>query len=272
MAVYALADYVRETKELAPECTVTVDLEGRVRREFTITRENALLFDNRFVVPDALLQDGPEQVTITKRGPGRLYYSAYLRTFSLEEGIAAAGHEIAVRRRHFKLIPEALAVEPVGKARAESAAGRRPYLTPQDEPTVRLTYRRVPIEPGTPLESGDLIETELFLEAKNDYDYVVFEDIKPAGCEPVELRSGAAYGDGLCANMELRDQKVAFFITHMPQGTRRLTYRLRAEIPGEFHVLPTNGYAMYAPDVRAISDEARFAIRDRETGEQQARR
>jgi uncharacterized protein YfaS (alpha-2-macroglobulin family) len=71
--------------------------------------------------------------------------------------------------------------------------------------------------------------------------------------------------------MELRDQKVAFFIGRLPQGTRRLTYRLRAEIPGEFHVLPTNDYARYAPDVQAISEEARFGIRDT-VGDQQARK
>ena len=63
--------------------------------------------------------------------------------------------------------------------------------------------------------------------------------------------------------MELRDQKVAFFLSSLPQGHRTLTYRLRAEIPGQFHVLPTNGYAMYAPDLRCLSDEHRLAIRDR---------
>jgi alpha-2-macroglobulin len=62
--------------------------------------------------------------------------------------------------------------------------------------------------------------------------------------------------------MELRDQKVAFFLSSLPQGSRTLTYRLRAEIPGAFHVLPTNGYAMYAPDVRALSDERHLTIRD----------
>ena len=30
--------------------------------------------------------------------------------------------------------------------------------------------------------------------------------------------------------------------------------------PGNFHALPTTGYAMYAPEVRAISDEMRLAI------------
>jgi uncharacterized protein YfaS (alpha-2-macroglobulin family) len=37
---------------------------------------------------------------------------------------------------------------------------------------------------------------------------------------------------------------------------------MRAEIPGRFHALPTNGYAMYAPEVRAISNEERLGVRD----------
>lgn len=128
-------------------------------------------------------------------------------------------------------------------------------------------YKRVELKPGEMLDSGDLLEVELGLEAQNDYDYVLFEDMKPAGCEPVELRSGGHQGQGVYSNMELRDEKVAFFLTSLGQGRRVLSYRLRAEIPGAFHVLPTNGYAMYAPDVRTLSDEARISIRDEEPAE-----
>lgn len=121
---------------------------------------------------------------------------------------------------------------------------------------------RIALADGATLSSGDIIEVELYLTSDNDYDHLVFEDMKPAGCEAVETRSGEAYGDGLCSNMELRDEKVAFFIDTLPQGTRRLTYRLRAEIPGRFHALPTNAYAMYAPDIRALSNEWRVNIVD----------
>ena len=48
----------------------------------------------------------------------------------------------------------------------------------------------------------------------------------------------------------------------LPQGERRIVYRLRAEIPGKFHALPTNAYAMYTPDIRALSDEFRVTITD----------
>ena len=86
--------------------------------------------------------------------------------------------------------------------------------------------------------------------------------MKAAGLEPVDLRSGSSWGDGLSSNVELRDEKVAFFVDRLPQGTRVLRYRMRVEIPGKFHALPTNGYAMYAPEVRAISDEQRVSVRD----------
>ena len=102
----------------------------------------------------------------------------------------------------------------------------------------------------------------LHIKSDNDYDYVIFEDMKPAGLEAMETRSGEAYGDGLCSNFELRDEKVAFFVDTLPQGERRITYRLRAEIPGRFHALPTNVYAMYTPDIRALSDELRIVVTD----------
>jgi alpha-2-macroglobulin len=93
-------------------------------------------------------------------------------------------------------------------------------------------------------------------------DYVLFEDMKPAGCEPLEQLSGFTFGEGLYAHSELRDTKVAFFIDHMPLGRHALRYRLRAETPGTFHALPTNGYAMYAPDVRALSDSELLTVKD----------
>jgi len=86
--------------------------------------------------------------------------------------------------------------------------------------------------------------------------------MKAAGLEPVDIRSGQSWGDGLSSNVELRDEKVAMFVDRLPQGTRVLRYRMRAEIPGRFHALPTNGYAMYAPEVRAISDEMRMGVKD----------
>lgn len=238
IAVYALADYIRVNRELDPQMTVTVALGSRIRRTFHIDRDNALLFDNRFLVPDALLPAGTGTVTISRTGAGRLYYTSALQYFTTEAHIRGVGGLLKVQRRYFRLTPKT-----VTSAAPEGGTYRA------------LDYTRTALPDGAAIRSGDLLEAELVMDAANDFDYVVLEDMKPAGCEPVDLRSGARYGNGLCSDMELRDTKTAFFIDRLPQGTHAIRYRLRAEVPGLFHALPTNAYAMYAPDVRALSDE-----------------
>jgi hypothetical protein len=111
------------------------------------------------------------------------------------------------------------------------------------------------------LQSGDLVEIELVIESKNDYEYLIFEDMKAAGFEPVEVRSGYG-GNALGAYMELRDNRVVFFVRALARGRHSVAYRMRAEIPGKFSALPTRASAMYAPELKANSDEWKVAITD----------
>ena len=244
MVVYALTDYLRQSNELGAEYKLTVSLGSKVSRTFTVNPTNALLFDNRFLVPAELLPGGTETVTLAKEGKGRVYYSAAVQYVSTEEKIAGTGTELKVARKYYRLTP---------KTKARTGW--------QGQYNV-LDYDRAPLADGAQVKSGDLIEVEMVLESKNDYEHLLFEDMKPAGCEPVDRRSGFAYGDGLCSNMELRDTKTAFFVDRLPQGRRVLRYRLRAEVPGAFHALPTNAYAMYATDVRALSDSWSVSVSD----------
>ena len=48
-------------------------------------------------------RDGPQAVAVTREGQGNLYYTAYARYFTLEEGIRAAGTDLKVRRRYYRL-------------------------------------------------------------------------------------------------------------------------------------------------------------------------
>jgi uncharacterized protein YfaS (alpha-2-macroglobulin family) len=242
LAVQALAEYMRANKESSPDYSVTVEVAGGHRKTFRLKGKEALLADNRLVIPASSLGNGPQAVIVTREGQGNLYYTAYARYVTLEEGIRAAGTDLKVRRRYYRL------VRPANPATATG-------LT-------RDGYQRSLVKPGEMLTSGDLLEAELYIESKNAYQYLAFEDMKPAGCEPVELRSGETYAGGLCSNMELRDEKVVFFISELPQGRHRITYRLRAEVPGRFHALPVVGYAMYAPTIRCVSDEALLGVED----------
>ena len=111
------------------------------------------------------------------------------------------------------------------------------------------------------LKSGDLVEVELEIDSKNDYEYILFEDMKAAGFEAVEIRSGYG-GNAMNAYMELRDNRVCFFVRQLARGKHSVAYRLRAEIPGKFSALPTRAAALYAPELRGNSDEIKLQITD----------
>ncbi|WP_366917908.1 hypothetical protein [uncultured Gimesia sp.] len=55
---------------------------------------------------------------------------------------------------------------------------------------------------------------------------------------------------------------MVFYLRQLARGKHSLTYRLRAEIPGQFSGLPTIGYGMYAPELKANSDEIKVKISD----------
>lgn len=261
-AIAAITDYMQASGESSPHYTLSILLDGRELKTLQI-HDELFPLDNRIELHGLHIPPGPHRVTISKDGHGSLYYACYLSYFTREEDIAAAGNEIAIRREYYRLLPRveeialsgagAVSTPPAGQTEPPTASGRREQ---------RVVWQRVPLKTGDAVASGDQIEVVLNITSRNIYDFLAFEDPKPAGCEPVELRSGGRWAGGLCANLELRDERVVFFIGLLEQGQHVLRYRLRAETPGTFHALPTTGFAMYAPEVRAISDEMRLGIRD----------
>lgn len=109
----------------------------------------------------------------------------------------------------------------------------------------------------------------LTVEAKTDLEYVIVEDLKPAGLEAVQSRSGmtlsARHSDGSIVPIycELRDRKVALFASHLKPGIWTIHYDLRAETVGDFSALPASAHAMYAPEFRANGTSRRVQIGER---------
>ena len=208
----------------------------------------SVTFDNAFVLEGNALASGEHTVSFLKRGKGPLYFNAYLTNFTLEDPITHAGLEVKVDRKVYRLIKD---------DRAVAVAGSQGQSVSQK--TER--YRREPMANGATVKSGDLVEVELEIDSKNDYEYLVFEDYKAAGFEPAEVRSGYN-GNDLGAYVEFRDERVAFFARKLARGKHSVSYRLRAEIPGRFHALPARAQAMYAPELRANSDEIQLGVKD----------
>jgi hypothetical protein len=251
LCVAAMSEFVVASGEGRPDYELTLSLDGgAVTKTVKIDKDSFFTYDNRFVVEGAALGGGPHTLTIAKSGPGALYYSAYLRYFTREEDIPASGLQLKLERTYFLLKQIPYEVE------VEGAEGQK--LAEQ-----RLRYERVALADGDRVESGDLIQVELRVTSDNDYTYLVFEDMKPAGCEPTELRSGGKGQEGFWSYMELRDEKVAFFADVIGRGERLLRYRLRAEVPGVFHALPAVVQGMYVPELRGNSDEHLIRVTDR---------
>ncbi|MGE3639942.1 MAG: alpha-2-macroglobulin [Pirellulales bacterium] len=252
LVIEALADYLRTTGEGKPDMTVEIWIDGQKRQEVKVTAENLFAFDNRFVLAGDQLAAGRHTIELRKRGAGPLYWSGFFTNFTLEDDIRAAGLELKVGRRFYKLTPT--------DASLEVAGGRGQVVNQDVEKFIRTEIPNL----GA-VESGDLVEVELEIESKNDYEYIMFEDMKAAGTESVALQSGYIPND-LGAYVELRDNRVTFFATRLARGKHSVSYRLRAETPGRFSALPAKASAMYAPELRGNSDELKLQIDDRPDG------
>ena len=271
ITILALNDYLRASGELQPDLEYELLINNQLVTSRRLTAADALAAPSKFAISNTLIHDGMNEIVIRRKG-GRspLYFSAQAEFFSLEEPVTPAGNEIFVRRQYYKLV------------------GRPTLLK-------GYVYDRVPFNDGDTVRSGERVEAVLTVEAKNNYEYLLFEDLKPAGLEAVQIRSGEGLfakelksgaiarklGDGNINDgntnnadepyttrtrwvyQELRDRKVALFIDKLPQGVWEIRYDLRAETPGRFHALPLTGHAMYIPEIRANGGETRITIEDR---------
>lgn len=276
LVVLALNEYLSHSGELGRDVEYELSVNGKALGRTKLSAQELLRAPGRFTLDARDLRDGPNEVRVKLlSGSGPLYVSARANFFSLEEPIPARGSQLFVVREYTKL---------------ES----RPTLLKGPAYDARL------LADGGQIRSGDRIEVVLTVEAKNDLEYLLFEDQKPAGFESVETKSGgsiearelksgevdhrfeaapsnpdaprALAGDPArytgrvrAVHQELRDRNVALFVDKLPQGVWEVRYTLRAEAPGRFHALPVLGQAMYVPEVRCNGAEVRVTVEERES-------
>jgi uncharacterized protein YfaS (alpha-2-macroglobulin family) len=166
IVVLTMNDYLRASGELSPELEYELFVNGRSIARKKLSGAEVFNAPSKFVIETNLIKDGENLVRIVRRsGKGPIYFAANATFFSLEEPITPAGNEIFVRRQYYKL------------------AGRPTLLK-------GYVYDREPLNDGDTIKSGERVETVITIEAKNNYEYLLFEDLKPAGLEAVAIRSG----------------------------------------------------------------------------------
>jgi len=262
IALLALTDYLRASGEIRGRHGFTVKVNGKTVKRVTLEGADLIAAPSRFEIDPAWLRDGENKVDVARTaGEGPLYVSAQAAFFSLEEPVTPAGHRLFVRRQYNRIV-----------ARETLLNGPK--------------YEKTPLTDGGDVASGDRVEVVLTIETKNDYEYLLFEDLKPAGLEAIEVTSGGSLyaaelkpsavelrlnggadevdmtGAQRGVYRELRDRKVALFIDKLPQGVWEIRYTLRAETPGKFHAMPLQGHAMYVPEIRANGAEHRVTVLD----------
>ena len=248
LVIEAFAAFLKASGENEPNVTIEVWIDGQQRQQVAVTKENLFTFENKLVITGEELAAGKHTVEIRKQGESPVYFNGYLTNFTLEDNIAAAGLELKVARQFYKLTPA---------DKSTTVAGGQGQVVEQRVEK----YDRESLTNLAEVNSGDLVEVELTVESKNDYEYILLEDMKAAGFEPVEVRSGYN-GNELGAYMEFHDERVSLFVTRLARGRHSISYRLRAEIPGKFSALPTKASAMYAPELKANSGEMKLQIVD----------
>ena len=176
------------------------------------------------------------------------YVSAYLTYLTYEEPIKAAGLELKVNRT-ISRVSELLTDSTGRGASGQSLAQKRTKEV--------LTA----LKDGDAVKAGETLEIRVDLDSKNDYEYILIEDRKGAGFEPLDGMSGWKNLGGGWAYVENREKKTAMFLREISRGAHSFTYRVRVETPGVIHVLPAKVEAMYAPRLRGNSDEIRLSVR-----------
>jgi uncharacterized repeat protein (TIGR01451 family) len=184
--------------------------------------------------------------------PGRLYYSVNLRYVTPAKDIEALNRGFAISHRYTLL----------------------------DDPA----------KPVAAASVGDTVRVTVTVIAPADRNYVVIEDLLPAGLEPVDVRlrtidpalkvkldaervqAAQRQAGGYVApwfgwyyspwqQADLRDDRAVLSADHLPKGVYEYVYYARATAPGDFFVAPAHAEETYFPEVFGRSDGSRFLVK-----------
>ncbi len=175
---------------------------------------------------------GSQVIEIEKNGSGPLFYSLNFRAFEP----VSAGSTIGGVSQGFKV-------------------SRQYYtLTPNRQADGQIIYQERELTGSIP--AGELLLGRVTVETDRDTHYVMIEEPLPSGAEiasqdPAQLTGDEAERDywwnWFWTHQTVRDDRITFFTTELPQGTHEFVYLFRPDIPGHFLIPPTQAEEMYNP-------------------------
>ena len=247
-ALLALDDYRRVAEVETPSFDAKLSLGGEQlgARTFGIGQPLSQRFDTSI---RHLFQNGKHTLLFEKQGSGTLFYEArlrYARRVLPKEPLDAG---FFVEKSLHSVSPEAV---------SKGGPGAPPGVARE-------------------LLAGELVLVDLTLVTPAPRQYVVLDDALPAGLEAIDpklfttadwLKNSGFAEDASCDGCagdseqedasgyrapydrnEVRDDRVLFFVDHLPAGLWHYRYLARATTLGHFVLPPTRVEEMYEPEV-----------------------
>jgi uncharacterized protein YfaS (alpha-2-macroglobulin family) len=253
VVLFALTDYLKMTKELNPDFSVKIFLNDK--EVFKKSYDKSDVFKQSETLKFSgsemnTLKKGNNKLRIEKSGKGILYLSGLNEYFTEDIKSVENNNGFKIRREY--------------------------YVLEIGEKDDHIIYFKKKFN-GT-VTSGQDIFVKTFVESKSDnLDYFILEDMLPSGFEIVKDMDKyfidgennyqtQYYYDYMpwrweYADREYRDEKVAFFVTSC-QKKMEFSYIIKAQIPGEYKVMPAQGYLMYYPELNGFSDVVNIKVLD----------
>ena len=255
VVLFALTDYLKMTKELDPDFSVKIFLNDKevFKKSFdksdVFKQSETLKFSGS---ETNTLKKGNNKLRIEKSGKGILYLSGLSEYFTEDIKSVENNNGFKIRREY--------------------------YVLETGEKDGRIIYFKKKFD-GT-VTSGQDIFVKTFVESKSDnLDYFILEDMLPSGFEIVKdmdkyfideennyQTNYNYYYDYMpwrwhYADREYRDEKVAFFVTSC-QSKMEFSYIIKAQIPGDYKIMPAQGYLMYYPELNGFSNVMNIKVLD----------
>lgn len=251
----ALVDYARHFETTTPDMKIAValDREALGSTTFRAFRDPAVTLGRALNAGDP----GRRAImSLTKDGPGRVYYAARLAYAPIAPALERTNAGIEIRREY--------TVERNGEWQALTNPAR--------------------------IARGDVVRVDLFVSVPGARHFVVVEDPVPGGLEPINADlatsssvdatqadarfdtgswyfthdSWTGYGSYFASfyHQELRFDAARFYADYLPPGNYHLSYTAQAIATGEFAAPPARAEEMYDPEVSGHGLPATLVVED----------
>jgi alpha-2-macroglobulin len=252
--IMALTAYLQRSRELSPNFSATVAVNGRTAGAYTFSSKSVDDVAPLLELPAASIGGGQATISVSAKGSGQCYYSVENRVCMP----VGAPQEFSLLRFLVERIAHPAGLPPLPPT-ASGYRIKRVYL--------RTTSRRnflmedtVP-KPDASFNVGEDIVVRLIIDCMRPGSRIVVNEPAPAGCSITDLE-GDAVDDwsNWWDYTDVRDDRLVFYISDLPRGRHEIDYHLHAQTPGRYDAMPTMITSVLDPTLNATGVASRIRI------------